>query len=106
VWLRVPPGAPLESLAPSSDSPRGAFSIEIRDVPVPKRHAGAKIEVVYVNNPFENGKPVSNVTTVGIDLAKNVFALHSVDSHGNVLVHRAISRSKLPLVARESYRAW
>lgn len=38
---------------------------------------------------------MSNVTTVGIDLAKNVFSLHGVDSHGNVLVRRTISRSKL-----------
>jgi transposase len=38
---------------------------------------------------------VSDVTTVGIDLAKNVFSLHGVDSHGNVLVRRTISRSKL-----------
>jgi transposase len=38
---------------------------------------------------------VSKVTTLGIDLAKNVFSLHGVDSHGNVLVRRTIGRSKL-----------
>jgi transposase len=38
---------------------------------------------------------VTNVTTVGIDLAKNVFSLHGVDAHGNVLMRRTISRSKL-----------
>jgi transposase len=38
---------------------------------------------------------VSNVTTVGIDLAKNVFSVHGVDSRGKVLVRRTIGRGKL-----------
>ncbi len=38
---------------------------------------------------------MSNVTTVGIDLAKNVFSVHGVDSRGKVLVRRTIGRSKL-----------
>lgn len=38
---------------------------------------------------------MSNVTTLGIDLAKNVFSLHGVDSHGNVLMRRTVNRSKL-----------
>src|SRR5882757_954288 len=75
--------------------------MNVRDVPVPKWHAGAKIEGVCVTNPFEKGKPVSNVTTVGIDLAKNVFSLHGVDSHGQVLMRRTISRSKLPSVVAQ-----
>jgi hypothetical protein len=36
---------------------------------------------------------VINVTTVGIDLAKNVFSVHGVDSGGKVLVRRTIGRS-------------
>lgn len=38
---------------------------------------------------------MSNVTTVGIDLAKNVFSVHGVDSRGKVLVRRTIGRGKL-----------
>ncbi|EGJ6592593.1 IS110 family transposase, partial [Escherichia coli] len=37
------------------------------------------------------------ITTVGIDLAKNVFAVHSVDQNGRtVLVKPKVSRAALP----------
>ena len=36
-----------------------------------------------------------NVTTVGIDLAKNVFSVHGVDGHGKVVLKKTVSRSKL-----------
>lgn len=36
-----------------------------------------------------------NITTLGVDLAKNVFQLHGVDSAGKVLLKKKISRSKL-----------
>ncbi len=38
---------------------------------------------------------MSNVTTVGIDLAKNVFSVHGVDPCGKVVVRRTIGRGKL-----------
>jgi transposase len=36
-----------------------------------------------------------NITTVGIDLAKNVFSLHGVDAHGKVVLKKTVTRSKL-----------
>ncbi len=36
-----------------------------------------------------------NVTVVGIDLAKNTFHLHGVDAHGNVVIRKKLSRTKL-----------
>lgn len=36
-----------------------------------------------------------NVTTIGIDLAKHTFSLHGVDSRGNVVVRKTLSRTKL-----------
>lgn len=36
-----------------------------------------------------------NVTTVGIDLAKNVFSVHGVDQHGKVVLKKTVSRGKL-----------
>lgn len=36
-----------------------------------------------------------NITTIGIDLAKNVFSLHGVDAQGKVRLKKAASRSKL-----------
>lgn len=36
-----------------------------------------------------------NVTTVGIDLAKNVFSVHGVDAHGKLVLKKTVSRGKL-----------
>ena len=39
-----------------------------------------------------------NITTVGIDLAKNVFQVHGVDERGKVLVRKSVKRSELAKV--------
>jgi len=36
-----------------------------------------------------------NLTTVGIDLAKNVFSLHGVDAHGKTVLRKTVSRARL-----------
>ena len=38
---------------------------------------------------------MEKVTTVGIDLAKSVFSLHGVDTHGAVVLRKTVSRAKL-----------
>jgi transposase len=44
---------------------------------------------------------MSNVTTCGIDLAKNVFSLHAVDGRGVVVLRKTATRARLmPLVAQ------
>jgi transposase len=44
---------------------------------------------------------MGDITTVGIDLAKNVFALHGVDGSGHVVLRRTVRRERLaPLVAQ------
>jgi transposase len=40
-------------------------------------------------------KIMSNVSIVGIDLAKNVFALHGVSADGSVVLRRVVNRNKL-----------
>ena len=35
------------------------------------------------------------VTTVGIDLAKNVFSMHGIDEHGKTVLKRTVSRGKV-----------
>jgi transposase len=35
------------------------------------------------------------VTTLGIDVAKNIFQLHGVDAHGKVAVQKRVTRAKL-----------
>jgi transposase len=38
---------------------------------------------------------MSNVTTCGIDLAKNVFSVHAVDGQGAVVLRKTVSRARL-----------
>ena len=35
------------------------------------------------------------VTTVGIDLAKNIFQIHGVDQHGKTILKKKIKRDQL-----------
>ncbi len=39
-----------------------------------------------------------NITTIGIDLAKNTFSLHGVDVHGKACWHKTVSRKKLLVI--------
>lgn len=39
-----------------------------------------------------------NVTTLGIDLAKNVFQLHGVNVRGRVMLRKRLTRQQLPRV--------
>src|SRR5271170_5814480 len=49
--------------------------------------------------------PVMEISTIGLDLAKNVFQVHAVDALGNVVIRRAIRRWQvLPLFAK--LRPW
>ncbi len=36
-----------------------------------------------------------NVSTVGLDLAKNVFQVHGIDNTGNVIVRRSLGRRQM-----------
>jgi transposase len=38
---------------------------------------------------------MSNVTTIGIDLAKNSFSVHGVDAGGAVVLRKTVSRARL-----------
>jgi len=38
---------------------------------------------------------MAKITTVGIDLAKNVFSVHAIDENGAVLIRKTVSRAKL-----------
>ena len=44
---------------------------------------------------------MSNVTTCGIDLAKNVFSLHAVDGRGVVVLRKTVSRARLTAVVAQ-----
>ncbi len=36
-----------------------------------------------------------NITTIGLDIAKNVFQVHGVDGHGKVVLRKKLSRGKV-----------
>jgi transposase len=36
-----------------------------------------------------------NVTTIGLDLAENVFQLHGVDAHGVAVVRQRLTRGRM-----------
>ena len=38
---------------------------------------------------------MSEITTVGIDLAKNVLSVHGVDGHGKTMLRKTVTRGKL-----------
>ena len=44
---------------------------------------------------------MGKITTVGIDLAKNVFSIHGVDERGAVIVHRSLGRAQLLAAAAQ-----
>jgi transposase len=39
---------------------------------------------------------MSEIATIGLDIAKNIFQLHGVDGNGTVVLRRALRRSQLP----------
>ena len=44
---------------------------------------------------------MAQITTLGIDTAKQVFQLHGVEAHGHVVLHKRITRKQvLPLLAQ------
>jgi transposase len=44
---------------------------------------------------------MEQVSTIGLDLAKNVFQVHGIDAQGKVLVRRPLRRAEvLPFFAR------
>ena len=46
----------------------------------PLRHRGAKL--VFSNNHQEKEPSMSEITTIGLDLAKHVFQVHGIDAQG------------------------
>ena len=45
---------------------------------------------------------MSKITTVGIDLAKNVFSIHGVDERGAVVVRRTVRPATMTATRRRA----
>jgi transposase len=51
--------------------------------------------------PFAGGFTMRQISTLGIDMATQVFQLHRVDQQGHVVLHKRIARNQgLPLLAQ------
>src|SRR6202165_5744088 len=62
--------------------------------PRSKRHRCAKVEV-FGNHLTRMGASAMNITTVGIDLAKNVFQVHAVDAQGKPALRKQLRRGQI-----------
>jgi len=47
------------------------------------------------NHLNEEGESEMNITTIGLDIAKNVFQMHGVDGHSKVVLRKKLSRGKV-----------
>jgi transposase len=43
----------------------------------------------------EEEEPAMNITTIGLDIAKNVFQVHGVDPYGRVVVRKKLRRAEV-----------
>ena len=51
--------------------------------------------MVVVEDHQQREPSMSNITTIGLDLAKNVFQVHAVDGAGNVAVRKRLRRGQV-----------
>src|SRR5262249_18230379 len=59
----------------------------------PLRHRGAKL--VLPENHQEQEPSMSEITTIGLDLAKHVFQVHGVDAQGMTVVRKRLRRGQV-----------
>src|SRR6201990_2875189 len=59
----------------------------------PLRHRGAKL--VFLKNRQEKEPSMSEITTIGLDLAKNVFQVHGVDAEGTTVGRKRLRRGQV-----------
>jgi hypothetical protein len=48
-----------------------------------------------LNNESPEGSSILQVSTIGVDLAKNVFQMHGVDNAGKVVITRQLRRKQV-----------
>jgi len=63
----------------------------------PLRHQCAKL--VFSENHQEREPSMSEITTIGLDLAKHVFQVHGVDAEGTTVLRRRLRRNQVLFAA-------
>ena len=64
------------------------------DAPLPKT-ASKRQSSGSLTTKTERGASDVKITTMGIDLVKEVFQIHSVDEHGKAALRKQLRRSKM-----------
>src|SRR5215472_7985627 len=59
----------------------------------PLRHRGAKL--VSLENHQEREPSMSEITTIGVDLAKHVFQVHGIDAEGATVLRKRLRRGQV-----------
>jgi transposase len=59
----------------------------------PLRHRGAKL--VFPKNYQEREPSMSEITTIGLDLAKHVFQVHGIDAQGTTVLRKRLRRGQV-----------
>ena len=60
----------------------------------PLRHLCAKV-LVGENQSADKEPSMNEITTVGLDLAKNVFQVHGVDAEGTTVLRKQLRRAQV-----------
>jgi hypothetical protein len=66
----------------------------------PSRHRSAKMVVVKDHQQREPS--MGDITTIGLDLAKNVFQVHAVDEAGSVVMRKRLRRGQVRFLCGDS----
>jgi hypothetical protein len=59
----------------------------------PLRHRGAKL--VFSKNHQEREPSMSEITTIGLDLAKHVFQVHGIDAQGTTVLRKRLRHGQV-----------
>ena len=59
----------------------------------PLRHRRAKL--VFLENHQEREPSMSEITTIGLDLAKHVFQVHGIDAQGTTVLRKQLRRAQV-----------
>ena len=59
----------------------------------PLRHLSAKLLSDRISSEWEPS--MSEITTIGLDLAKHVFQVHAIDAEGTTVLRRRLRRNQV-----------
>ena len=57
--------------------------------------AASRCQLVFLENHQEREPSMSEITTIGLDLAKHVFQVHGVDAQGTTVLRKRLRRGQV-----------